>query len=146
MKITKQQLKYFCLIVIALNLVSVILGIFYYALSTTAFFWLWNIQGIIMFISWILNLLLVYINDRILMKSEIMGRKMNLLSYGFLAFIIFAMFFFTTHSIITSFIDPPMLISYILALLALIGIAIFGILLAYLDIKNLERRGVLKVE
>ncbi|MFW9946004.1 MAG: hypothetical protein ACFFDX_04160 [Candidatus Odinarchaeota archaeon] len=146
MKITKQQLKYFCLIVIALNLISMILGIFYYVLSTTALFWLWNIQGIIMFISWILNLLLVYINDRILMKSEIMGRKMNLLSYGFLAFIIFAMFFFTINSITTSFIDPPIIISYILALLALIGIAIFGILLAYLDVKNLEKRGVLKVE
>ncbi|MGB5911928.1 MAG: hypothetical protein WBH31_12105 [Promethearchaeia archaeon] len=146
MKITKQQLKYFCLIVIVLNLVSAILGVLYYALSTTTLFWLWNLQGIIMFISWILNLLLVYINDRILMKSDTMGKKMNLLSYGFLAFIIFAMFFFTIHSLTTSFIDPPMIISYFLALFALIGIAIFGILLAYLDIKNLEKRGVLNVE
>jgi len=146
MKIPKQKLKYFCLIVIVLNLVSAILGVLYYALSTTTLFWLWNLQGIIMFISWILNLLLVYINDRILMKSDTMGKKMNLLSYGFLAFIIFAMFFFTIHSLTTSFIDPPMIISYFLALFALIGIAIFGILLAYLDIKNLEKRGVLNVE
>jgi len=80
------------------------------------------------------------------MKSDTMGKKMNLLSYGFLAFIIFAMFFFTIHSLTTSFIDPPMIISYFLALFALIGIAIFGILLAYLDIKNLEKRGVLNVE
>ncbi len=146
MKITKLQLKYFCLIVIVLNLVSAILGVLYYALSTTTLFWLWNLQGIIMFISWILNSLLVFINDRILMKSDNMGKKINLLSYGFLAFIIFAMFFFTIHSLTTSFIDPPMIITYVLAFLALIGIAIFGILLAYLDIRNLENRGVLKVE
>ncbi|MFX0137983.1 MAG: hypothetical protein ACFFDN_30355 [Candidatus Hodarchaeota archaeon] len=146
MKITKQQLRYFCLIVIVLNLVSVILGVFYYAFSTTTLFWLWNIQGIIMFISWLLNILLVYINDRVLMKSDAIGKKINLLSYGFLAFIIFAMFFFIIHSLTTSFIDPPLLISYVLALLALIGISIFGVLLAFLDIKNLERRGVLNVE
>jgi mannose/fructose/N-acetylgalactosamine-specific phosphotransferase system component IIC len=80
------------------------------------------------------------------MKTDTIGKKMNYLSYGFLAFIIFAMFFFTIHSLITSFIDPPMIISYALALLGLIGIAIFGTLLAYLDIKNLEKRGVLNVE
>ena len=146
MKLNKLQLKTFCLITIVLNLISAILGVLYYALSTTRLFWLWNLQGIIMFISWVLNLLLIYINDRILMKSDIMGRKMNLFSYGFLAFIIFAMFFFTIHSLTTSFIDPPIIVTYALALLALIGIAIFGVLLAYLDIKNLENRGVLKVE
>ena len=146
MKLNKLLLKTFCLIIIVLNLINAILGVLYYALSTTRLFWLWNLQGIIMFISWVLNLLLIYINDRILMKSDIMGRKMNLVSYGFLAFIIFAMFFFTIHSLTTSFIDPPIIVTYALALLALIGIAIFGVLLAYLDIKNLENRGVLKVE
>ena len=146
MKINKLQLKTFCLIIIVLNLISTVLGVLYYALSTTRLFWLWNLQGIIMFISWILNLLLIYINDRVLIKSDTMGKKMNLLSYGFLAFILFAMLFFTIHSLTTSFIDPPMIISYGLALLALIGIAIFGTLLAYLNIKNLGKRGIFKVE
>jgi len=146
MKINKLHLKTFCLIIIVLNLITAVLGVLYYALSTTRLFLLWNLQGIIMYISWLLNILLVYINDRILIKSDSKGKKMNLLSYGFLAFIIFAMFFFTIHSLTTSFIDPPMIITYALALLALIGIAIFGILLAYLDIKNLENRGVLKFE
>lgn len=146
MKINKIQLKYFCWIIIIFNLITAVLGVLYYTLSTTRLFWLWNLQGILMFISWILNLLLVYINDQILIKSDNIGKKMNLLSYAFLAFIIFGMFFFTIHSLTTSFIDPPIIVTYALALLALIGIAIFGILLAYLDIRNLENRGVWKFE
>lgn len=146
MKINKNQLKIFCIVLIVLNLISVILGVIYYALSTTALWWLWNLQGIIMIISWLFNMLLVYINDRVLNKSDRIGRKINLLSYLFLVFTIIAMLLLFFYTFIGSLVDFSLIIDFILALLAFIGIAIFGISLAYFDIKNLENRSVWKFE
>lgn len=146
MKINKNQLKIFCIVLIVLNLISVILGVIYYALSTTALWWLWNLQGIIMIISWLLNMMLVYINDRVLNKSDRIGRKINLLSYSFLVFTIIAMLLLFFYTFIGSLVDFSLIIDFILALLACIGIAIFGISLAYFDIRNLENRSVWKFE
>ena len=146
MKINKQQLKIFCLTIIILNIISLILGLIYYAMTTTGLWWLWNVQGIIMFLTWLLNMLLVYINDRILIKSHVIGKKLNRLSYYSLVFTIIAMLLLFFHTFIVSFVDNSLIIDLILALGAFIGIAAFGIALAYLDIKNLEERGVWKIE
>jgi hypothetical protein len=77
MKINKRQFKIFCLIVVALNVISVSLGLLYYALLTTTLLWLWNLQGIVMLISWLLDIILIYINDRMLISTEILGQKIN---------------------------------------------------------------------
>ncbi len=146
MKINKQQLKIFCLTIIVLNIVSLILGLIYYAMTTTGLWWLWNVQGIIMFLTWLLNILLVYINDRILIKSHVIGKKLNRLSYYSLGFTIIAMLLLFFHTFIVSFVDNSLIIDLILALGAFIGIAAFGIAMALLDIKNLEERGVWKIE
>ena len=146
MKINKQQLKIFCLTIIVLNIISLILGLIYYAMTTTGLWWLWNVQGIIMFLTWLLNMLLVYINDRILIKSHVIGKKLNRLSYYSLGFTIIAMLLLFFHTFIVSFVDNSLIIDLILALVAFIGIAAFSIALAYLDIKNLEERGVWKIE
>lgn len=146
MKINKQQLKIFCLTIIVLNIISLILGLIYYAMVTTRLWWLWNVQGIIMFLTWLLNMLLVYINDRILIKSHVIGKKLNRVSYYSLGFTIIAMFLLFFHTFIVSFVDNSLIIDLILALVAFIGIAAFSIVLALLDIKNLEDRGVWKIE
>ena len=146
MKINKQQLKIFCLTIIVLNIISLILGLIYYAMVTTRLWWLWNVQGIIMFLTWLLNMLLVYINDRILIKSHVIGKKLNRLSYYSLGFTIIAMLLLFFHTFIVSFVDNSLIIDLILALGAFIGIAAFSIALAHLDIKNLEERGVWKIE
>ena len=146
MKINKQQLRMFCSTTIVLNVVSLVLGITYYAVSTTQLWWLWNVQGVIMIISWLLNMLLVYINDRVLIKSNEIGKRINLLSYIFLVYIIIAMFLLFFYTFIVSFVDISTSIIIVLALSGFIGIAVFGIVLAYLDIKNLENRGVWKIE
>lgn len=146
MKLHKSLLKYFCIIIIILNACSVVFGVMYYAFSTTQLFWLLNFIGIVIFISWLLNMLLVYLNDRFIIKSNEKGKKLNLLCYGFLGFTIIAMLFLFLHTFLLSFIGTSLTITVILALVAIIGIAIFGILLAYFDIKNLENRGVWKFE
>ncbi|GAG58730.1 unnamed protein product [marine sediment metagenome] len=146
MKINKQQLKLFCLTIIVLNIISLVLGLIYYAMVTTRLWWLWNVQGIIMFLSWLLNILLVYINDRILIKSHVIGKKLNRLCYYSLVFTIIAMFLLFFHTFIVSLVDSSLIIELVMSLGAFIGIAAFGIALAYLDIKNLEERGVWKIE
>ena len=146
MKINKQQLRLFCSTIIVLNVVSLVLGVIYYAISTTQLWWLWNVHGVIMIISWLLNMVLVYINDRVLIKSNEIGKRINLLSYIFLVYTIIAMFMLFFYTFIVSFVDISTSIVIVLAFSGFIGIATFGILLAYLDIKNLENRGVLKIE
>lgn len=146
MKINKQQLRKFCSTTIVLNVVSLVLGVIYYAVSTTALWWLWNVQGVIMIISWLLNMLLVYINDRVLIKSNEIGKRINLLSYIFLVYTIIAMFMLFFYTFIVSFVDISTSIVIVLALSGFIGISVFGIVLAYLDIKNLENRSVWKIE
>ena len=146
MKINKQQLRKFCSTTIVLNVVSLVLGVIYYAISTTQLWWLWNVQGVIMIISWLLNMLLVYINDRVLIKSNEIGKRINLLSYIFLVYTIIAMFMLFFYTFIVSFVDISTSIVIVLALSGFIGIAVFGIILAYLDIKNLENRSVWKIE
>ena len=146
MKINKQQLRMFCSTTIVLNIVSLVLGLIYYAISTTQLWWLWNVQGVIMIISWLLNMLLVYINDRVLIKSNEIGKRINLLSYIFLVYTIIAMFMLFFYTFIVSFVDISTSIVIVLALSGFIGIAVFGIILAYLDIKNLENRSVWKIE
>ena len=146
MKINKQQLRMFCSTTIVLNIVSLVLGLIYYAISTTQLWWLWNVQGVIMIISWLLNMLLVYINDRVLIKSNEIGKRINLLSYIFLVYTIIAMFMLFFYTFIVSFVDISTSIVIVLAFSGFIGIATFGILLAYLDIKNLENRSVWKIE
>lgn len=146
MKIKKHQLKIFCLTLIGLNIISLVIGLIYYAIASTRLWWIWNVQGIIMFLSWLLNMFLVYINDRILIKSHVIGKKLNRLSYYSLGFTIIAMLLLFFHTFIVSFVDNSLIIDLILALGAFIGIAAFSIALAYLDIKNLEERGVWKIE
>ncbi len=146
MKINKQQLRKFCSTTIVLNVVSLVLGVIYYAVSTTALWWLWNVQGVIMIISWLLNMLLVYINDRVLIKSNEIGKRINLLSYIFLVYTIIAMFMLFFYTFIVSFVDISTSIVIVIALSGFIGISVFGIVLAYLDIKNLENRSVWKIE
>ena len=99
-----------------------------------------------MIISWLLNMLLVYINDRVLIKSNEIGKRINLLSYIFLVYTIIAMFMLFFYTFIVSFVDISTSIVIVLALSGFIGIAVFGIVLAYLDIKNLENRSVWKIE
>ena len=146
MKLNKQQLKTLSFIIIVFNLISIILGILYYAVPTTILFWLWNLTGIIMFISWLLNTLLIYVNDRIVMKSDTTGKKINLLCYGFLVFIIITMLLLFFNTLTLSFIANISILITSWALLSIIGVAIFGIILAYMDIKNLVNRGVWKFE
>ncbi len=146
MKINKQQLRKFCSTTIVLNVVSLVLGVIYYAISTTQLWWLWNVQGVIMIISWLFNMLLVYINDRVLIKSNEIGKRINLLSYIFLMYTIIAMFMLFFYTFIVSFVDISTSIVIVLALSGFIGIAVFGIVLAYLDIKNLENLSVWKIE
>ena len=146
MKINKQQLKIFCLVIILMNLVSTVLGVVYYAVPLITLFWLWNFQGIVMLISWFLNVLLIYINDRLLVKSDDTGRKINLICYLFLVFIIIAMLLLFNYSYTFSYGGSITLINITMSIFAIFVIAIFGIILAYFDIKNLENRGVWKFE
>ena len=146
MKINKQQLKALCLLVIILNLISACLGVIYYSLQTRKLFWLWNLQGSIMFASWFLNILLVYINDRMLMKKDPIGRKINNFCYYSLVFMIIAMLLFFYHNLTISFISALSIVNIALPLMSLIEIAIFSVVLAYFDIKYLENQGVWKFE
>jgi hypothetical protein len=146
MKLKNSLLKYFFISIIGFNACSAIFGIIYYSIPTTRLFWLWNIIGIVMFINWLLDMFLIYLNDRLVIKSNEIGKKINLLCYFLLVFTIIAMLFLVMHAFLQYFLGVVSLLGVILALIGILGISLLSIWLSYLDINNLENRSVWKSE
>ena len=99
-----------------------------------------------MFISWVLDITLVYLNDRLIVKSNEVGRMINLISYGLLGIIIIGMLFLFFHSFLQYFLGEATIVGIILALVGIIGISLAGMWLSYLNVKNLDNQEVWKLE
>ncbi|OLS13700.1 MAG: hypothetical protein RBG13Loki_2700 [Promethearchaeota archaeon CR_4] len=85
----KNSVKIFPSIMLGCNLGACILGIAY--LLSPSYTPLWDILGGIMLVTFLGNLLLLYILDRTLDKTTAIGRRLNIWSYRSLAIIILAM-------------------------------------------------------
>jgi mannose/fructose/N-acetylgalactosamine-specific phosphotransferase system component IIC len=59
---------------------------------------------------------------------------------------IVAMLLFFFYKLTGSFTDAFPIVPIVLPIVALVGIAVFGIFLAFFDLKNLESKGVWKFE
>lgn len=81
-----------------------------------------------------------------ILKANIIGKKINRFSYYMLIFIIISMGVYTLYSLTSAYLASSPLMFLILALIALIGIATFGVLLAYFDIINIDNRSVMHFE
>ncbi len=75
---------------IILNIISAGLGILY--LARLALPLLWDVFGILLLVTFFLNLLVLYLLDKIIDKTTVIGKRLNWWSFGVLILIIFAMY------------------------------------------------------
>lgn len=148
MKLKKVQFKIYNFFILLINLITVILGIIYFAYPIYSI--LWDILGVIMIIAWLGTFVLIFINDLILVKTDKIGKKINHFCYYCLTFYVLAWIFLLINAGLSSIVHTAdMAMFTILGLITYIGffgMALFGIYLAYLDIKNLENRGAWNLE
>lgn len=129
---------------LALNISSIVLGIVFLIIPIYSL--LWDIFGIILFITLFGNFLLVYLNSIKLNKTTKFGNRLNWLCYYYPITVIFSVLYLILGNLLISMTYSSQLIAYIgpfvLMIIGFFGIFIVGGIIAYLDIKNLEKREV----
>ena len=113
----------------------------YFILATTTMIWLWNLFSIIPLATWILNIVLIYANNLLVIKSNRIGKKINRWGYYELIFIIISMGIFILTNLTAAYTASVPLAIDLFALLALIGMAVFGVILPYFDRQYITNRG-----
>ena len=148
MLLKKEQFKIYNYFILLINLITLVLGIIYFAYPICSI--LWDIFGVIMIIAWFGTFGLIFINDLVLVKTDKIGKKINHFCYYCLAFYVLAWIFLLTNAGYSSVVPTTDVVrSTIFGLMTYIGffgMALFGIYLAYLDIKYLENRGAWNLE
>ncbi|MCK4281151.1 MAG: hypothetical protein KAX10_03470 [Candidatus Lokiarchaeota archaeon] len=148
MKLKKEQFKIYNFFILLINLITLVLGIIYFTYPICSI--LWDILGVIMIIAWFGTFGLIFIIDLVLVKTDKIGKKINHFCYYCLVFYVLAWIFLLINAGLSSIVHTAdMAMFTILGLITYIGffgMALFGIYLAYLDIKYLENRGAWNFE
>ncbi|MHA1294534.1 MAG: hypothetical protein ACTSQJ_17985 [Promethearchaeota archaeon] len=145
----KQNLfKKLSYIIIFLNISTIICGIIYFIIPIYSIFW--DIFGVLMVLTWILNFFLIYITGELLKKSNEIGKRINQMCYIFIVFFIIAMLLFVISDLLLSITTETnaiwLFLFVIPVYIGFFGISLFGIYFSYFNLKNLENRGVWKFE
>ena len=129
---------------IILNLACIVLGLLYFIIPIYTL--IWDIFGIILFITLFGNLLLVYLNMLKLNKTTNLGNRLNLACYIYLIFIIFGMLLIPISNFLISIAYSNKIIDnlgiYTIVLFFYFGILIYGESIAFIDYKNRDNRGI----
>ena len=146
----KKLLTNSCFLSIFLNILTICIGISYFLIPISGI--LLDIFGIILVFSWIINILIIYLDDKFLNKSTVPGKNLNKLTYYYIAFFILGILFIMISIFISNFLligeMSSLLLSFIYLdlFIGLIGIALFGLIVAMKNISNIEKRGVFHFE
>ncbi len=128
-----------------LNLASILLGIVY-LVTLANYSVIWDIFGIIYLVTLFNNFLLVYLDSIRLNKTSQVGNRLSLLGYGYAAFSILAMVMVFLGNFLYSVTYPPEFVAnlanFFLIYVGFFGLLGFGLLLAYLNVKNLGQNEV----
>jgi len=141
LKFREKRFKLLCEVLIILNILSAVSGALYFILATTTMIWLWNLFSIIWLATWILNIIVIYTNNLLVIKSNRIGKKINRWGYYELIFIIISMGIFILNNLTSAYTASVPLTIHLFALLALIGMAVFGVILPYFDIQYITDKG-----
>lgn len=151
MEVGKDFLKYYSFTAFSLNLLINILGIIYFGIAYSITHFqssVWNIIGAIIIVTWLINLGLIFLNDRIVNKSSLIGKEINKTCNYFLIFFLIAIILLVGANIslsTTISTDPSAsILPLSLASIGYFGISCFGIYISYLNVVNLEVSGVWK--
>ncbi|MCK4282575.1 MAG: hypothetical protein KAX10_10690 [Candidatus Lokiarchaeota archaeon] len=136
MRIKKNQMNYYFLITLGLNLTSIVMGILYFVIGPDLIFGF--LFSIILVISWFLDIGLILLDDFKLAKNNATGKILNRLGYGFVCFQIFGVFCMVGGLFLLNADWTSPLVQYPLIFISFFGFFLFGSILAYLNIKKLD--------
>ena len=122
------------------HILSIAFGILYFINPTT--FLLFDFFGIIFFTAWVLTLLLIVVNDKVLIKSSKYGKKINRHSYYLIASFISAILLIIFGVIFTAFILMGFLavLGQIMIIFGFFIIIIYGFYYNMLVLRHIENR------
>jgi len=144
MKIGQKYVKYLCILLFAMNLISILFGILHYFIGLNIV--VGTLYSILIVICWFLNISLIIITDYKVVKSRPIGKRINRLGFGFLAVQIVAIFLLVGGLFLlnASWFTP--LLQYSLILIGFLSFFAYGAIFSYFNIKALEVREVWKFE
>jgi hypothetical protein len=144
MRIQNKQIKYLCIIIFVANISSIILGVLHYFIGLNII--IGNIFSILIVISWFLNVGLIIFDEYKVDKSSILGKKINLLGYGFLFVHIIAILLLVGGLFLLNANWFSPLLQYSLILTGFISFFTYGAIFTYFNYKSLDSREVWKFE
>jgi len=145
-KFSKAAIKYLSKIGIFLSAISLSLGIFYFFLPTNSI--LYDLFGFALIISWLLNGALVYFTDIYLNKNFYMGKRINRLSYYYLALFITSIIFMVFGVIFSAFIisGPLLVLGSIMIISGFLISNLYGFHFCIVTFTNIDNRGAWNFE
>ena len=131
---------------IFLHILSCAFGILYFSFPVNSF--IFDIFGVILVASWLLNIVILLIDDSYLNKSTVIGKKLNRLTYYNIALFIIGVLLILCGVMIAAFILDGLLlyVALLMIVLGFFGIEMISLQLALATFLNIDNRGVWKFE
>jgi len=140
-KWSKAVIKYLSKLGIFLSAFSLSLGIFYFFLPTNSI--LYDLLGLALIISWLFNAALVYFTDIYLNKNFHIGKRINRISYYYLALFIASILLMVFGVIFSAFIISGILLvlGNVMIISGFLITNIYGFHFCIVTFTNIENRG-----
>ena len=131
---------------IFLHILSSAFGILYFSFPVNSF--IFDIFGVILVASWLLNIVILLIDDSYLNKSTVIGKKLNRLTYYNITLFIIGILLILCGVMIAAFILEGFLlyIAFLMIILGFFGIEMISLQLTLATFLNVDNRGVWKFE
>ncbi|MBY9011508.1 MAG: hypothetical protein KGD70_03960 [Candidatus Lokiarchaeota archaeon] len=145
-KYGKAAIKNLSNIGIFIHIITLSLAIFYFIFPANSV--LYDIFGCTLISSWFLNAILIYALDRFLNKSVQIGKKLNKISYYYLALFIASILLMLFGVIFSSFMISGILLvlGNIMIISGFVITSFYGLHFSIMTYTNIDTRGVWKFE
>ena len=127
---------------IFLSIITISLGIFYLIFPGNSF--LYEILGYTLISSWVLNAILIYILDASLNKSDQIGKRINRVSYYYLALFIASILLMVFGVIFSAFMisGPLLVLGNMMIIAGFLITTLYGFHFCIVTFINIDNRGV----
>lgn len=127
---------------IFLSIITISLGIFYLIFPGNSF--LYEILGYTLISSWVLNAILIYILDASLNKSDQIGKRINRVSYYYLALFIASILLMVFGVIFSAFMisGPLLVLGNMMIIAGFLITTLYGFHFCIVTFTNIDNRGV----
>ena len=145
-KYSEAVIKYLSKLGIFLSAFSLSLGIIYFFFPINSL--LYDLFGLALIISWFLNAALVYFTDIYLNKDYPMGKRINRISYYYLALFIASILLMVFGVILSAFIisGPILILCNIMIISGFLISVLYGFHFCIVTFNNIDNRGAWNFE